>query len=42
MTAGMRRLLLIASGLVALAAFQLFALTDHTDLYFGKPRLDIC
>jgi len=32
---GMRRLLFIASGLVGLAASQLFVLTDHTDLYFS-------
>ncbi len=35
LTAGMRRLLFVASGLVVLAAFQLFVLTDHTDLYFS-------
>jgi hypothetical protein len=31
----MRRLLFVASGLVALAAFQLFVLTEHTDRYFS-------
>ena len=35
LTSGLRRLLFVAAGLVALAAFQLFALTDHTDKYFS-------
>jgi hypothetical protein len=35
LTAGLRRLLFVASGLVALAGFQLFVLTDHTDRYFS-------
>jgi hypothetical protein len=35
LTTGMRRLLYVASGLVALAGFQLFVLTDHTDKYFS-------
>ncbi|HEV8564586.1 MAG TPA: hypothetical protein VGR41_06700 [Actinomycetota bacterium] len=35
LTDGMRRLLFVASGLVALAAFQLFVLTDHTQAYFS-------
>lgn len=35
LTTGMRRLLYVASGLVALAGFQLFVLTDHTDRYFS-------
>lgn len=35
LTVGMRRLLYVASGLVALAAFQLFVLTDHTGEYFS-------
>ncbi|MGQ0668537.1 MAG: hypothetical protein ACT4PO_02500 [Actinomycetota bacterium] len=42
LTVGMRRLLYVASGLVALAAFQLFVLTDQTGEYFSwtiEPRL---
>src|SRR5437867_13089773 len=35
LTTGLRRLLYVASGLVALAGFQLFVLTDHTDRYFS-------
>jgi len=35
LTDGMRQLLFVASGLVALAAFQLFVLTDHTASYFS-------
>jgi hypothetical protein len=35
LTTGLRRLLFVASGLVALAGFQLFVLTDHTDRYFS-------
>src|SRR6266446_4897720 len=35
LTVGVRRLLFVASGLVALAGFQLFVLTDHTDKYFS-------
>ena len=35
LTVGMRRLLTVAAGLVGLAAFQLFVLTDHTDAYFS-------
>ncbi len=35
LTTGLRGLLYVASGLVALAAFQLFVLTDHTDSYFS-------
>jgi hypothetical protein len=35
LTTGLRRLLFVASGLVALAGFQLFVLTDHTNSYFS-------
>ena len=42
LTTGLRRLLYVAAALVALAGFQLFVLTDHTDLYFSwtiKPGM---
>ncbi len=42
LTDGLRRLLYVASGLVALAGFQLFVLTDHTAAYFSwtiKPGM---
>src|SRR5439155_6887105 len=42
LTTGLRRLLYVAAALVALAGFQLFVLTDHTDRYFSwtiKPGL---
>jgi len=41
-TPGMRLILRIASGLVLIAGFQLFILTEHTDLYFAwtiKPPI---
>ena len=35
LTLGLRRLLFVAGGLVGLAGFQLFVLTDHTARYFA-------